>query len=173
MDRTLLERAAAVKLAVFDVDGVFTDGRLYYGADGVELKAFHTRDGHGIKRLHAAGIRTAVISGRESAAVARRMAELGVGDVYQGCTDKLAALRDLLARHGLDAAACAAVGDDLPDLPLLEAAGFAVAVADAHPDLVQAADWTTPHPGGHGAVRDVADLLLEARGAQTPAANEG
>lgn len=163
MDEAILKRAAAIELVVFDVDGVFTDGRFYYGPDGIELKAFHTRDGHGIKRLHAAGIRTAVISGRESEAVIRRMSELGVGDIIQNRSDKLPAFEELLARHSVDAAHCAAVGDDLPDLPLLEAAGFAIAVADAHPDIRRAAHWVTPTPGGHGAVRDVADLLLAAR----------
>jgi 3-deoxy-D-manno-octulosonate 8-phosphate phosphatase (KDO 8-P phosphatase) len=165
MNPDLRQRAAAVKLAVFDLDGVFTDGRFYYGPDGLELKAFHTRDGHGIKQLHAAGVRTAVISGRESEAGARRMRELGVGDLIQSCADKLAAFRVLLARHGLEAADCAAVGDDLPDLPVLAAAGFAIAVADAHPDVRRVADRITEHPGGHGAVRDVTDLLLGARGA--------
>ncbi|HET6726223.1 MAG TPA: HAD-IIIA family hydrolase [Gammaproteobacteria bacterium] len=163
MDEAVLKRAAAIEMVVFDVDGVFTDGRFYYGPDDIELKAFHTRDGHGIKRLHAAGIRTAVISGRESVAVTRRMRELHVGDIIQNRSDKLPVFEELLARHHIEAAHCAAVGDDLPDLPLLEAAGFAVAVADAHPDIRSAAHWVTPTPGGHGAVRDVADLLLAAR----------
>ncbi|HET7306727.1 MAG TPA: HAD-IIIA family hydrolase [Gammaproteobacteria bacterium] len=163
MDSELQKRAARIKLVVFDVDGVFTDGRFYYGPGDLELKAFHTRDGHGIKLLHAAGVRTAVISGRESEAVARRMNELGVGDVVQNHSDKLPVFNELLARYELNAADCAAVGDDLPDLPLLQAAGLAIAVADAHSDIRRAAHWVTPARGGFGAVRDVADLLLAAR----------
>lgn len=163
MDAELARRAAHIKFVVFDVDGVFTDGRFYYGPGDLELKAFHTRDGHGIKLLHAAGLRTAVISGRESVAVTRRMAELGVGDVVQNRSDKLPVFNELLARYELDAADCAVVGDDLPDLPLLQAAGLAIAVADAHPDIRHAAHWVTPTRGGYGAVRDVADLLLSAR----------
>ncbi|HET8552283.1 MAG TPA: HAD-IIIA family hydrolase [Gammaproteobacteria bacterium] len=163
MDAELQKRAARIRLVVFDVDGVFTDGRFYYGPGDLELKAFHTRDGHGIKLLHEAGMRTAVISGRKSEAVTRRMNELGVGDVMQGRSDKLPIFNELLARYELDAADCAAVGDDLPDLPLLQAAGLAIAVADAHPDIRRAAHWVTPTRGGYGAVRDVADLLLSAR----------
>ncbi|HET6655630.1 MAG TPA: HAD hydrolase family protein [Gammaproteobacteria bacterium] len=163
LDAELTRRAARILLVVFDVDGVFTDGRFYYGPGDLELKAFHTRDGHGIKLLHAAGIRTAVISGRESEAVTRRMAELGVGDVVQKCSDKLPVFNDLLARYQLDPTECAAVGDDLPELPVLEAVGLAIAVADAHPDIRRAAHWITPSRGGYGAVRDVADLLLSAR----------
>jgi 3-deoxy-D-manno-octulosonate 8-phosphate phosphatase (KDO 8-P phosphatase) len=163
MDAELARRAAHIKFVVFDVDGVFTDGRFYYGPGDLELKAFHTRDGHGIKLLHAAGVRTAVISGRESEAVTRRMTELGVGDVVQNRSEKLPVFNELLARYELDAADCAVVGDDLPDLPLLQAAGLAIAVADAHPDIRHAAHWVTPTRGGYGAVRDVADLLLSAR----------
>jgi 3-deoxy-D-manno-octulosonate 8-phosphate phosphatase (KDO 8-P phosphatase) len=163
MDAELRKKAARIKLVLFDVDGVFTDGRFYYGPGDLELKAFHTRDGHGIKRLHAAGIRTAVISGREAEAVTRRMNELGVGDVIQNRSDKLPVYNELIARYGLDAADCAAVGDDLPDLPVLEAVGLAIAVADAHLDIRRAAHWITPARGGYGAVRDVSDLLLAAR----------
>ncbi|HET7369873.1 MAG TPA: HAD hydrolase family protein [Gammaproteobacteria bacterium] len=167
MESELKRRAAGIKLAVFDVDGVFTDGRFYYGYcyghGDLELKAFHTRDGHGIKLLHKAGIQTAIISGRESEAVTRRMSELGVGDIIQKRSDKLPVFKELLARYELDAADCAAVGDDLPDLPVLKAAGLAIAVADAHPAIRRAAHWITPTRGGFGAVRDVADLLLSAR----------
>lgn len=162
MAAQLWNRARRVKMVIFDVDGVFTDGRLYYGADNTELKAFHTRDGYGITLLHKADIRTAVISGRESSAVTRRMHELGIDEVFQGRSDKLPLFRDLLERHELKPEQCATIGDDLPDRLLIETAGLGVAVADAHPDIRELADWITPNPGGHGAVRDLADLIVRA-----------
>ena len=158
-----LERAARVRLLVLDVDGVLTDGRLYIGPSGEEFKAFHVRDGAGIVALRRAGVAVAIISGRSSAAVEYRAAELGIEHVHQGVADKGRALERLLAELGLDRSAAACVGDDTPDLPLLEAAGFAVAVADAHPAARAAAHWVTSLPGGRGAVREVCDLLLQAR----------
>ena len=157
------EQAARIRLAVFDVDGVFTDGRLYYGADGVELKAFHTRDGHGIKELKRAGIQVAVISGRRSEAVTRRMQELGVTHVFQGCNDKLPVFEQLLEQLGIAAEDTACIGDDTPDLPLIQRAGLGIAVSDAHPMVRAAAQFTTRAGGGHGAVREVCDLILTAR----------
>lgn len=152
-----------VRMLVLDVDGVLTDGRLFYGARGESLKVFHVRDGHGIKQVAAAGITIAIISGRKSAAVARRARELGIRHVVQGANDKLAALNKLARARSIALEHCACVGDDTPDVPILEAAGVAIAVADAHADALAAADLVTTRPGGHGAVREVCDWLLEAR----------
>lgn len=152
-----------VQLLVLDVDGVLTDGRLYYGARGESLKVFHVRDGHGIKEVAAAGITVAIISGRKSAAVARRARELGIRHVTQGATDKLASLTRLAKARSLSLDQCACVGDDTPDAPILKAAGVAIAVADAHRDALAAADLVTSRPGGRGAVREVCDWLLDAR----------
>jgi len=159
----LARRAARIRLAVFDVDGVFTDGRLHLGRDGEALKVFHVRDGHGIKRLLRAGVRVAVISGRDSPIVAARMRELGVAEVVQGVEDKLAPLHALLARHAIDAADCCYCGDDEPDLAPMRAVGLAIAPADAHPEVRAVARLVTVAPGGAGAVREVCDLLVAAR----------
>ena len=159
-----LEHLAAVELVAFDVDGVFTDGRLYFSDSGSETKAFHTHDGYGVRRLLSAGIAVAVISGRSSAAVERRMRELGVDHVIQGCRDKVAALDGLCESLGLTPRQCAYVGDDLPDLPVLRHVGTSIAVANAV-DVVRAeCDYQTSARGGFGAVREVCDLVLEARG---------
>ena len=160
----VLERASRIRLLVLDVDGVLTDGRLYISAAGEELKVFHVRDGSGLVAAQRAGIAVAIISGRDSAAVTRRAAELGIRHVRQGVSDKGAELDRLLAELGVAAEHAACVGDDTPDLPMLRRAGLAVAVADAHPALREAAHWTTPSNGGLGAVRDVCDLLLSTRG---------
>lgn len=153
----------AVRLLVLDVDGVLTDGRLFYGAKGEQLKAFHVRDGHGLKEIMSAGIAVAIISGRKSDAVARRARELGIRHVAQGVTDKLAALHRLARARKVALDHCACVGDDTPDVPMLEACGIGVAVADAHPDALAAADLVTQSRGGRGAVREVCDWLMAAR----------
>jgi 3-deoxy-D-manno-octulosonate 8-phosphate phosphatase (KDO 8-P phosphatase) len=163
-DAELLARARRVRLLVLDVDGVMTDGRLHITARGEETTVFHVRDGSGIVALQRAGVPVAIISGRDSPAVTRRAAELGIVHVRQGVGDKGAALDELLEALGIaDAGEVACVGDDTPDVPLLERAGLAVAVADAHPAALALAHWITPAPGGHGAVRQVCDLLLHAR----------
>ncbi len=162
----LLRRAAAVRLAVFDCDGVFTDGRLFIGDDGAEYKAFHVHDGYGIRRLLAAGIEVAVISGRESAAVRRRMADLGITHLFERVADKVAVLRDLQSTLGMTDAETACTGDDLPDRAMMETAGLAIAVANAARDLDEVAHWRTDARGGDGAVREVCDLLLTARQAR-------
>jgi 3-deoxy-D-manno-octulosonate 8-phosphate phosphatase (KDO 8-P phosphatase) len=154
-----------VKLLVLDVDGVLTDGRLFYGPRGETLKAFHVRDGHGIKAVAKAGIGVAIISGRKSQMVAKRARDLGIKHVFQGVSDKLAALEKLAKSRQLTLAECACVGDDTPDAPILAAAGLGIAVADAHPDARAAAQLTTALPGGHGAVREVCDWLVAARAA--------
>ncbi len=151
---------SGIRLLVLDVDGVLTDGRLYFGVRGEALKAFHVRDGVGLKQLQRAGCTVAVISGRRSRMVAARCRELGVRHVLQGVGDKLAALTRLCARLKLTPAACACVGDDLPDVPLMQAAALSFAVADAHQSARRAADVVTRLPGGCGAVREVCDHLL-------------
>ncbi len=160
---------ARIRLLVLDVDGVLTDGRLYFGPQGEALKVFHVRDGAGLKQLAAAGIAVAVISGRRSQMTSRRCRELGVRHVMQGVQDKLAAFRRLCARLDLTAAACACIGDDTPDVPLMREAGLAFAVADAHPQARSAAHIVTALPGGKGAVREVCDYLLAARRIAEPA----
>ena len=163
MTQNLMQRGKAIKLAVFDVDGVLTDGRLFYGAQGEMLKAFHVRDGHGIKQVQRAGIVVAIISGRKSAAVLRRARGLGIKHVFQGVDDKLAALKKLAMSLKVRLEECACVGDDTPDAPILNACGLGIAVADAHADALAAADLETSRPGGHGAVREVCDWLIAAR----------
>lgn len=158
------DAAAGVRLLVLDVDGVLTDGRLYYGVRGEMLKVFHVRDGLGVKLLRAAGVTVAVISGRRSGMTGRRCRELGIRHVFQGVEDKLATFHRLRERLGLASDACACVGDDLPDIPLMREVGLAFAVADAHPQARTAAQIVTRFPGGKGAVREVCDYLLEARG---------
>ena len=155
--------ARQIRLLVLDVDGVLTDGALYYSASGEQLKVFHVHDGHGIKQVQAAGIQVAVISGRKSAAVARRCRDLGIRHVFQGIEDKSGALDVLLKRLRLTADQMACIGDDAPDVPLFARAAFAVAVVDAHPLARAAAHRLTTLPGGRGAVREVCDWLLEAR----------
>jgi 3-deoxy-D-manno-octulosonate 8-phosphate phosphatase (KDO 8-P phosphatase) len=161
----ILRKAAQIRLVIFDIDGVLTDGRLYLGDDGNEFKVFHSRDGHGIKMLQAGGVvDIAIISGRHSKAVERRMVDLEVRHVYLGVRDKLAIFETLLARQRLTIEQTAYVGDDVIDLPVMRRTGLAIAVQDADPFVKQHAHWQTPHPGGHGAVRDVCELLLEAQG---------
>jgi 3-deoxy-D-manno-octulosonate 8-phosphate phosphatase (KDO 8-P phosphatase) len=158
----VLERARRIRLLVLDVDGVLTDGRLFISPAGEEFKVFHVRDGSGLVAVQRAGVTVAIISGRNSEAVTRRAAELGIRHVRQGVAEKAAELGRLMRELGVAAAETACVGDDTPDLPMLEAAGLAVAVADAHPALRSVAHWITPSPGGRGAVREVCDLLLSA-----------
>lgn len=159
----LAERARAVRLAIFDVDGVMTDGTLYIGAQGEAFKAFNILDGHGIKMLQAAGIATAVISGRSSEAVERRACELAIAHVLQGCADKVASFEALRAQLGLEPGACSFMGDDLPDLAVMRRCGLAVAVANAAEPVKQAAHYVTRASGGRGAVREFCDLVLAAR----------
>jgi 3-deoxy-D-manno-octulosonate 8-phosphate phosphatase (KDO 8-P phosphatase) len=155
--------ATAIRLLVLDVDGVMTDGRLYYGPRGEALKVFHVRDGFGIRAVMQAGIEVAVISGRNSTMVVRRCRDLGIKHLIQGEDDKLPVLERLLKRLKLSAAQCACIGDDIVDVPLLEKTGMAFAVADAHPDACRAAHKVTKLSGGRGAVREVCDHLLAAR----------
>jgi 3-deoxy-D-manno-octulosonate 8-phosphate phosphatase (KDO 8-P phosphatase) len=148
---------------VLDVDGVLTDGRLYFGARGEALKVFHVRDGHGIKLLMQAGVHVAALSGRRSPAVTARMRELGVPIVMQACSDKVAALQRIAGRLGIPVLSSACMVDDTVDLPLMTAVGFAAAVADAHPLVLSAAHWVSRAAGGQGAVRELCDEMLRAR----------
>ncbi|HWP35319.1 MAG TPA: HAD hydrolase family protein [Thermodesulfobacteriota bacterium] len=160
----LLARARRIRLVVLDVDGVLTDGGIAVASDGSETKTFHVRDGHAIKLLQHAGIEVALVSGRRSAPVVRRAAELGISLVVQGASDKAASFEAILAARGLEAAEAAGVGDDIVDLPLLRRAGLAVAVADSAPELAPYVHYVTRAPGGRGAVREVAELILKAQG---------
>ena len=157
---TPLER---IELLILDVDGVLTDGRLYFGARGEVLKTFHVRDGHGIKLLMTAGVQVAAFSGRRSAATNVRLKELRVPYVVQACADKVAALHRLTGSLKIDPLNCACIVDDTPDMPLMSAVGCACAVADAHPLVQSAAHWIAGADGGHGAVRELCDAILRAR----------
>jgi 3-deoxy-D-manno-octulosonate 8-phosphate phosphatase (KDO 8-P phosphatase) len=156
-------RLSKIEVLILDVDGVLTDGRLYFDAKGEALKVFHVRDGHGIKLLMAAGVHVAAFSGRRSAASAKRLRELRVPTVVQGCSDKLLALQTLTKHLKVDPLNCACIVDDTPDLPLMSAVGLAAAVADAHPVVLSAAHWVSRRPGGLGAVRELCDAILRAR----------
>lgn len=160
----LLARAARIRLALFDVDGVLTDGRLLYSDDGRESKAFHVRDGLGLKRLIANGIEVAIITARMSHMVTERTAELGIAHVYQGQEDKLACYEQLIHALKLEPEQTCYCGDDLPDLRVMGRVGLSVAVADAHPWVAESAHWRTRANGGCGAVRELCDLLLAAQG---------
>lgn len=157
------ERAAQVRLACFDVDGVLTDGKLWFTDDGRELKAFHVHDGLGLKRLAAHGIAIALISARSSPLVALRAHELGIVHVYQGVADKLLVFEQLLKTLAFSAAQAVYVGDDLPDLPVLRRAGLAIAVANAQAPVKQTAHWVSQFGGGAGAVREICELILAAQ----------
>ncbi len=160
----LLLRAQGIRVLLLDVDGVLTDGGLYYGAEGEVLKRFHTLDGHGLKLLMRAGIVPAVISGRDSPALRQRLAALGITQLRLGTEDKLPAAQALLQELSTDWSQAAAMGDDWPDLPLLHHAAFACAPPNAHPELRAIAHHVTALPGGAGAVRELCDVLLAAGG---------
>ena len=164
MSADLLQRAKAVRLAVFDVDGVLTDGKLYFLPDGSEFKTFNTLDGHGIKMLIASGVRTAIITGRKSPVVERRAQNLGIGHLFQGREDKLVVLDQLLAELGLGYEQVAYLGDDLPDLPVIRRVGLGMAVASADAFVRQHAHGVTVARGGEGAAREFCELILRAQG---------
>jgi len=163
MDAALRERASKIRMLILDVDGVLTDGKLYFDHAGNEMKAFNTRDGMGMKALQKVGIEVAVITGRKSEAVTQRMAQLGIKHVYQGREDKLDAFLDLLKITGLDAQQTCFAGDDWIDLPVLLRTGLAVSVADAEDRVKQQAHWITRRNGGDGAVREICNLILAAQ----------
>ncbi|NHZ96646.1 HAD family hydrolase [Massilia sp. CCM 8734] len=159
-----MQRAAAVKVMIFDVDGVLTDGSLTYGPDGEATKTFNVLDGLGIQLLQKSGVATAIISARQSPIVVRRAADLGIMHVHQGIHDKRVAFAKLLEATGVTAAQCGYIGDDVIDLPLLLQVGFAVTVPTGHPEVQYRAHYVTKAGGGRGAVREVCDLVMRAQG---------
>ena len=163
-NETLKTLPADIRLVAFDIDGVFTDGRFFLSDEGIETKAFHTQDGFGIRKLLNAGIQVAVISGRNSPAVERRMTELGVAHVVQGCADKVAAFDTIVTKLGLSLSQTVYAGDDVPDLPLLHHAGFSFAVANATSQVKTQCDFVTSAAGGFGAVREICELVVAACG---------
>lgn len=160
----ILEKAEKIKLVVFDVDGVLTDGSIIIGDDGQEYKAFNSRDGHGMKLLQYTGVEIAIITGRTSKTVEHRMQGLGINHVYQGQRIKLPAFEKLIAELGLSPDQCAYVGDDWVDLAIMSRVGLAVAVQDADPLVKKHAHWITPSAGGKGAAREVCEMIMEAQG---------
>lgn len=157
------EAAQRIKLAVFDVDGVMTDGRVSYTSDGSEQKSFNIKDGLGIKLLQRAGIRVAIITGRHSTMVERRAAELNISDIVMGREDKLQATLELIGPMSIELAEVAYMGDDLPDLAAIMQCGHGACPSDAVLPVRQAADWVSSTPGGHGAIREWAEAMLQAR----------
>lgn len=164
IEEKTFERLKGLKLLVCDVDGVFSDGRIYLGNDGEELKAFHTRDGFGVKALINTGTKVAVITGRTSAIVERRMQHLGVQHIVQGTEDKASAMKKLCSELDLQPHEVAAIGDDVPDLGMYSFADTKVAVKDAHARVTSAANWVLTKPGGFGAVRELCDIICQAKG---------
>jgi 3-deoxy-D-manno-octulosonate 8-phosphate phosphatase (KDO 8-P phosphatase) len=160
----ILKKAQGLKLLILDVDGVLTDGRLFFDDQGIEYKCFHARDGHGIKLLRQTGVEVAVISGRKSNSVAIRMKNLGIDLVYQGHEDKIAAFHEVLDKLAIQPEQAAHVGDDLLDLPIMKRVGLSIAVNDANFAVKQYADWCTETAGGLGAVREVCDMIMQAQG---------
>jgi 3-deoxy-D-manno-octulosonate 8-phosphate phosphatase (KDO 8-P phosphatase) len=160
----LIEKASQIRLVIFDVDGVLTDGSLFLGDDGQEYKAFHSRDGHGMKMLQLTGVEIAVITGRRSEVVKHRMANLGVRHLYQGQLDKRPAFEAITAELGIAPDEVAYVGDDVVDLPVMLRVGLAIAVQDAHPEVKRHAHWITPNNGGRGAAREVCEFIMHAQG---------
>jgi 3-deoxy-D-manno-octulosonate 8-phosphate phosphatase (KDO 8-P phosphatase) len=159
-----MARARRIRLMVFDVDGVLTDGSLHFGAEGELIKTFNVLDGHGIKLLQQSGVITAIISARKSALVARRAADLGIAHVQQGVHDKLSGFGKLLEECGVDAADSGFIGDDVIDLPVLTRVGFAASVPNGHPEVRSRVHYVTTAQGGHGAVRELCDFILRAQG---------
>jgi len=159
-----MARARRIRLMVFDVDGVLTDGSLHFGADGEMIKTFNVLDGHGIKLLQQSGVITAIISARQSPLVARRAADLGITHVQQGVHDKLSGFQSLLAECGVEAEASGFIGDDVIDLPVLTRVGFAASVPNGHPEVRSRVHYVTTASGGRGAVRELCDFILHAQG---------
>ena len=164
IDRQVQEKAKSIRMIMMDVDGVLTDGRILYSSDGVEIEAFHVRDGVGLRAAHRAGLLTAFLTGRVSEAVAHRARELNITEVHQGIPDKVETYERLLRRYGLSDEAIAYVGDDLNDLPLLARAGLSAAPADAADEVKARVAYVTARGGGRGAVREVIELILKAQG---------
>ena len=160
----ILEKAKNIELVIFDIDGVMTDGGLFFDNNGGEYKAFNSLDGHGLRMLLECGVQAAVITGRKSELVKHRMNDLGITLLYQGYRDKTPAFEALLKEVNIKKEQIAYVGDDVIDLPIMSQLDFAIAVQNAHPFVKQHSHWITERSGGHGAVRDVCELILEAKG---------
>lgn len=163
VETSLLDKAKQIKLFICDIDGVFSDGRIYLGNNGEELKAFHTKDGYGIKALGASGVDVAVITGRQSNIVQTRMTALNVKYIVQGEENKLPALKEILAKLNLKSEQVAYIGDDMPDYECMDYVGLSIAVSDSHPTILKLADYTTFTRGGFGAVREVCDLIMQTQ----------
>lgn len=168
----VIEKAKQVKLVIFDVDGVLTDGSIYLGDDGQQYKAFNSRDGHGMKMLQNTGVKIAIITGRISKVVEHRVAELGIEHVYQGQRNKLPVFESLIGELALRPNNVAYVGDDIVDLPVMTRVGLAICVQDAHPLVKRHAHWVAKSSGGHGAVREVCELIMDAQGMLSQVLNE-
>ncbi len=166
---SIQQKAAQIRLVIFDIDGVLTSGALFIGDDGQEYKAFHSRDGHGLRMLQDSGVQVAIITGRSSKVVQHRAKDLGIQHVYQGRREKLPAFEELLQATGFSAEQVAYVGDDVMDLPIMIRTGLAIAVQDAHSLVKKKAHWLTPSNGGMGAGRDVCELIMDAQGSLEPA----
>lgn len=164
MQDDAITRAARIRLMIFDVDGILTDGSLHYGPDGESIKTFNVLDGHGIKLLQQSGVMTAIISARKSAIVARRAADLGIQHLFQGVHDKRTAFEQLLADTKTPADACGFVGDDVIDLPILLRVGFAASVPNGHAEVKSRVHYVTQASGGRGAARELCDFILRAQG---------
>lgn len=160
---TITRLAQNIKLIIFDIDGVLTDGTLFFDNQGEEYKAFNSKDGHGIRMLLECGLQAAVITGRQSKLVAHRMQDLGVEILFQGYRDKRPAFSELLKITGLDKEQIAYIGDDVVDLPVMQQVGMAIAVQDAHPFVIQHADYVTACGGGRGAAREAIEFILQAQ----------
>lgn len=163
-DTNFLGKAARLSLMGFDVDGVLTDGTLYFTAQGDTMKAFSRLDGHGLKMLQQAGIEVVIISGRTSSALELRAQNLGIDELYMGVGDKRKVMTEILQQRGMDFSAAGYMGDDVVDLPLLRACGFSATVADGHAEVISRVDYVSQKVGGRGAVREVCDLILRAQG---------
>ncbi|NOX42608.1 MAG: 3-deoxy-manno-octulosonate-8-phosphatase KdsC [Gammaproteobacteria bacterium] len=168
----IIKKAAKIKLIIFDVDGVLTDGSLYIDDNGMEYKAFYSRDGLGMKMIQETNVKLAVITGRTSELVSHRMNNLGIKYVYQGQSDKIPAFEKLKNDLQLESHEIAFVGDDVIDLPVMNQVGLSVAVQDAHPLVIQYAHWRTPSAGGRGAARDICELIMEAQNTLADSMNQ-
>lgn len=164
MKTDLIDRIKKIRLLLLDVDGVLTDGRLYYAADGTEIKVFNTLDGHGIKMLQNTGVKVGIITGRSSPAIEKRAATLGISILAQGREDKFTAMKEILADYDFTLEQIAFMGDDYPDLLVMCKAGLALSVPNGHPDVKERAHWTSSAKGGEGAVREACDLIMKTQG---------
>jgi 3-deoxy-D-manno-octulosonate 8-phosphate phosphatase (KDO 8-P phosphatase) len=163
MKRELIEKASRIKLFLMDVDGVLTDGRLYYDDEGKESKSFHIHDGHGIKMLKESGIKTGLISGRKSKAAEVRARELSIDECHLGVADKVERFEKMIKKFGYNENEVAYIGDDLTDLPLLKRVGFSLSVSNGVDEVKDQVDWVTKKPGGMGGVREAIEFILSAR----------